>query len=105
MDKLKVSLITRVYTVDVIAVSQKGISGSKPALMLPNSFCLILQFDFFSHLYLSCSSSHTSSSIHYTSDSSQGLLAAPQSILPAKVSRYGRADYVGRPTDEESGNS
>lgn len=103
MVKLKVSLITRVYTVNVIAVSQKGISGSKHALMLPNSF--ILQFDFFCHLYLSCSSSYTSSSIHYTSDSSQGLLTAPQSILPAKVSRYGRTDYVGRPTNEESGNS
>lgn len=46
MVKLKVSLITRVYTVNVIAVSQKGISGSKHALMLPNSFCLILQFFF-----------------------------------------------------------
>lgn len=53
-------------------------------------------------VYLSPSSSDTPSSIHYTSNSSQSLLAAPQSLLSPQVGRYGGADHIGRTADEEA---
>ncbi len=55
-------------------------------------------------VHLSPSSSYTSSSVHYAGDGSQRLLAAPQSLLPAQVSRYGGADHVRRAANEEAGD-
>lgn len=55
--------------------------------------------------YLSPSSSYASSPVHYASDSSQSLSTAPESLLSPQVGRYGGADDIGRPADEEAGGS
>lgn len=65
------------------------------------SFCSFFNTrDVFVHL--PPGSSHTPSSIHDASDGSQSLLTPPQSVLPAQVSGYGRADHIRRATNEEA---
>lgn len=56
-------------------------------------------------LHLSAGSPDAPSSVHYASDGSQSLLTPPQSLLPAKVSRYGGANHGRRAADEKASGS